>query len=157
MKTTILKMTFLGAITAAAMTSCNNSPEQKVEKAEEKVADAKANVVDAKQELNQARLDSSADYIKFKEYADMKLKENDRSIADLKEQMKKERKETREKYDKKIDELDQKNAALKTRVKEYKKEEDKTRWESFKDGFNKDMDDLGKAISNIAEKNRDNK
>jgi septal ring factor EnvC (AmiA/AmiB activator) len=143
MKTTILKMTFLGAITAAAMTSCNNSPDQKV--------------VEAKQELNQARLDSSADYIKFKEEADMKLKENDRKIADLKEKLKKERKETREKYDKQIEELDQKNTTLKTRVKEYKKEEDKTRWESFKDSFNKDMDDLGKSISRTAEKNRDNK
>jgi uncharacterized protein YeaO (DUF488 family) len=147
MKTTILKMILLASISTAGMTSCT-SPEKKVE-------DATIKVVEAKQELEQARADS-AEYAKYKENAEAQLRENDQKIADLKEQMKKEKKEIRMEYYKQLAELDAKNAKLKIRMQEYK-DGVKNEWASFKQQFNEEMNEVGKSISAVAQKNMNKK
>lgn len=147
MKTYILKIAFLACITTAATTSCNFSLEQKAETLEE----AKANVEEASQDLDIARLDS-AEYTNYKIESDKKLRENELLIADMKDKMKSERKESMVKYEKQLDSLDMQNSNLRNNMHMYNSE-GKANWERFKKGFNKELDALGKAISQLAERN----
>ena len=148
MKKQVIKMFLIGCITSVGITSCNNSPQAK----EEKVENAKENLADAKDNLAKAITDSTNDYNNYKSEMETKLADNDRQIADLKAAMKKEKKTTREKYEKLLAEIDERNEKLKNRMKE-NNETAKEKWADFKLGFNKDMDALGKSISDLAQKN----
>ena len=90
--------------------------------------------------------------IKYREDVQVRIEENDRKLAELKEQIKVEKKEARMASEKMLMELDQKNAKLKMGIQEYK-EGTKEKWEQFKMDFNRDLDDLGKSISDMANKN----
>ena len=134
----------LAGIVILGIAGCN-SPKQKAEKLE----NAEENVIEAQQELNEAVIDSTNEYDRFKAESEAKLIANDVKIAALKDQLKADKKEIRTKYEKQLTELEQKNAKLKSNIAEYK-ETDKNKWEKFKVSFNEDLDALGKAISGIA-------
>lgn len=139
-----LKTIALAGIVILGIAGCN-SPKQKAEKLE----NAEENVIEAQQELNEAVIDSTNEYDRFKAESEAKLIANDVKIAALKDQLKTDKKEIRTKYEKQLTELEQKNAKLKSNIAEYK-ETDKSNWEKFKVSFNEDLDALGKAISGIA-------
>ena len=139
-----LKTMALAGIVILGIVGCN-SPKQKAEKLE----NAEENVIEAQQELNEAVIDSTNEYDRFKAESEAKLIANDVKIAALKDQLKTDKKEIRTKYEKQLTELEQKNAKLKSNIAEYK-ETDKNKWEKFKVSFNEDLDALGKAISGIA-------
>lgn len=148
MKKNYLKSVFILFIAAAGMVACNNSPEKKAEKVE----DAKAAVIVATDELSKAREDSAAEYNKYKEMSEDRIHKNDSLIADLKLSLKEEKKEANDAYEKQLSALDEKNTKLKEKIQAYKAG-DRTKWESFKLGFNQDMDALGKSISSMANRN----
>ena len=139
-----LKTMALAGIVILGIAGCN-SPKQKAEKLE----NAEENVIEAQQELNEAVIDSTNEYDRFKAESEAKLIANDVKIAALKDHLKTDKKEIRTKYEKQLTELEQKNAKLKSNIAEYK-ETDKSNWEKFKVSFNEDLDALGKAISGIA-------
>ena len=139
-----LKTMALAGIVILGIAGCN-SPKQKAEKLE----NAEENVIEAQQELNEAVIDSTNEYDRFKAESEAKLIANDVKIAALKDQLKADKKEIRTKYEKQLTELEQKNAKLKSNIAEYK-ETDKSNWEKFKVSFNEDLDALGKAISGMA-------
>ena len=139
-----LKTMALAGIVILGIAGCN-SPKQKAEKLE----NAEENVIEAQQELNEAVIDSTNEYDRFKAESEAKLIAYDVKIAALKDQLKTDKKEIRTKYEKQLTELEQKNAKLKSNIAEYK-ETDKSNWEKFKVSFNEDLDALGKAISGIA-------
>ena len=147
MITNNFKMTFLVCIATVAITSCNFTTEQKAETLEK----AKANVEEASQDLDIARADS-VEYSNYKVESEKKLKENELLIADMKDRMKSERKETRLKYKMQLDSLDMQNSQLRNDMHVYSSQ-GKENWEKFKKGFNKELDALGKAISQLAERN----
>jgi DNA anti-recombination protein RmuC len=144
MKNRFLIMTILGCIATVGIASCVKTHEKKVETAE-------INVMEARQDLQQARIDST-EYMKYKADAEVKLKENKSKISELKATMNTEGKETQTQYAKMINELDQKNSEMEHRIKEFNSDS-KENWETFKFDFNKQMDELGKSISETAEKN----
>ncbi len=148
MKTSIFKFLVLAAVVGMVYISCNNSPKQK----EEKLNDAKDEVVDAKEDLAKSKLDSIGDFNKYKESIENKLIENERKIAELKAKNTSKDKSTQELYVKQLDKLEMKNAELKHKIEDYKQGPEQ-KWELFKIDFNKDVDDLGKSISNMAERN----
>jgi hypothetical protein len=140
-------MTLLICIATAVITSCNFSTEQKAETLEK----AKANVEEASQDLDIARADS-AEYANYKIESEKKLRENELLIADMKDRMKSERKVNRVKYKMQLDSLDMQNSQLRNDMHLYSSQ-GKENWEKFKKGFNKELDALGKAISQLAERN----
>ena len=135
-----------------ALIACNNSPEKKAEKVE----DAKEAVVTATNDLDKARQDSADEYNQYKTASESRIRENDSLLVVLKARIKEEKKEARTAYEKEVNAMEEKNEKLKAKIHEYK-ENDKSKWESFKLGFNQDMDALGKSISNLAHKNMDKK
>lgn len=140
-------MAFLACIAIVAITSCNFSTEQKAETLEK----AKANVEAASLDLDLARADS-AEYENYKIESEKKLKENELLIADMKDKMKSERKESMAKYKMQLDSLDAQNSLLRNNMHTYNSQ-GKANWEKFKKSFNKELDALGKAISKLAERN----
>ena len=148
MKTPILKMVVLAAIVSMVYISCNNSPKAK----EENLNEAKDEVVDAREDLAKATHDSISDFNKYKESIEKKLAENEKVIADLKSKNTSKDKSTQALYLNQLYKLEMKNGELKHKIEDYKEGPEQKR-ELFKVDFNKDVDDLGKSISNMAERN----
>lgn len=129
-------------IAGTMFVSCQSSAE--------KVDQAKENVVDAKQELNQAIKDS---IVQFRKESAQQITAYEQSIADLKAKIATEKKDVKATYEKSLEELEQKNELLKTKLNDFKDEET-DKWESFRDEFRKDMQDLGSAIKNFTVNNK---
>jgi hypothetical protein len=147
MKTNIFFTSLFICTASVVVTSCNFSTEQKAETLEK----AKANVVEASHDLDLARADS-AEFVYYKLESEKKLKENELLIADMKDRMKSERKVSMVKYNKQLDSLDMQNSHLRNDMHFYSSQ-GKENWEKFKKRFNTELDALGKAISQLAEKN----
>jgi hypothetical protein len=88
------------------------------------------------------------DWHDFKADAGIKINANEKRIGELQVKIKASSRKLKVKYDKEVVVLEQKNADLKTKINEYKYES-KDKWEEFKKGFNRDMDDVGKGIKNF--------
>jgi hypothetical protein len=84
----------------------------------------------------------------FKSNAEIKINANEKRIGEFKVKIKTASKEVKADYDKEITVLEQKNVELKKKINEYKYE-GKDKWEEFKQGFNRDMDIVGKAIKDL--------
>jgi hypothetical protein len=137
---TTLIVTFL-------ITACESS-SKKVEDAQKKVEQTKVNAIAANIELNQARKDSISNYKQFKKESEDRIIAQEKSIAEFKARIAKEKKANRAEYEKKLVQLEQKNSDLRKKLNEYK-DEGKGKWISFKIEFNHDMDELGKAFKDL--------
>ena len=84
----------------------------------------------------------------FKSNAELKINANEKRIDEFKVKIKTASIEVKADYDKEITVLEQKNVELKKKINEYKYE-GKDKWEEFKQGFNRDMDAVGKALKNL--------
>jgi ABC-type Na+ efflux pump permease subunit len=117
-----------------------------------KTADARKEVASAKKDLKEAKIDSAVDFQKFKKEAEIKIRENQEKIAELKAKKSNDSREIKAKYDKKVLALEKKNNELKNKIK--KADDTKTTmWTSFKREFNHDMDELGHAFKDIGVSN----
>ena len=88
----------------------------------------------------------------FKSDAEIKIKENEVRIGELKVKMKKSGKTFDAMYEKNIIALEQKNKDLRTKISNY--ESNQSDWEAFKREFNHDMDELGQAIKDLTVNNK---
>jgi F0F1-type ATP synthase membrane subunit b/b' len=144
MNKSMLLMVMFTMVLWSTFTSCNSSAK-KVENAEENVTEAKADLKDAKaeymQEVENYRIQSAEKY-----------DANVKSIEEFNLKIAKEKSQVKKSYDKQIAELEQKNMEMKKRMDEYRGES-KDQWEQFKSEFNRDMDQLGTALSNLTVKN----
>lgn len=136
-------MAFLSCITAAAITSCSSSPEQKAETLEF----AEANADEANPGM---ALEDSTEYANYKIESEKRLKENELLIADMKDKMKSERKVSPRKYKRLLDSLDMQNSQLRNNMQMYNAES-RVKWELFKKDFNRKLDTLDKSIAQMAD------
>lgn len=144
MRKSILLFTFIAVVSSLMYTSCKSSSE-KVENAEEKVTEAEQNLNDAQQEY-QADLDN------YRMQTASTIETNNRNIAEFNARIENEKNEVRAEYRTKIAELEAKNNEMKQKLDNYQSE-GKDQWESFKNEFNRDMDQLGRSISDLTTKN----
>ena len=115
---------------------------------EKKLGYADANPHQTNQVMKNTKTGFDKDWKNFKIDANLKIKANEKSIAEFKVKMKKEGKIFKAKYKKDVAVLEQKNVELKNKLRGYKYEgEDK--WEEFKAGFNHDMDVVGNSIKDF--------
>jgi hypothetical protein len=148
MKKIILKLAVALFLPVTMLTSCQ-SAATKAENSGDKVQDARENVAEAKQELNQALIDS---VMLFRKISDEKISKNEKTIAEFRVKIAKERKENRVRYEKNLAVLEQKNLDLKKKLAEYKEERNQD-WNEFRTEFNHDMDELGKAFDDLTVNN----
>jgi len=151
MKKIFLTQSVFVLVAAVIITSCQSSAN-KVETAQDKVRDAKEKVISAKSDLIIAQQDSNAEYQKFKKESDEKIMAHNKSIAEFKARIAKEKKEIQGKYEMELAILEQKNSDLKKKLDGFK-EEGKDKWDKFKAEMSRDMDELGKAFKDLTVKN----
>lgn len=141
MKTKYSILTAIVLINGLLFTGINFAQATKVETAKEKVKNAKL-------ELKDAQAESDKEYRQFKAYAELKISDNEKSIAELKVKMKTADEKFKIKYDEKVVKLEQRNIELKKKISDYKYE-GRDKWVIFKRGFNRDLKSVGKAIKDL--------
>ncbi len=134
-------------------TSCQ-TPAEKVDSAQNKVQDAKTEL---KQEQNDSSIaakkaENAAAWAMFKNEQNAMIAANDKNIAELKAQKKAAGKSMDAMYVKEIAALEQKNTDLNNRIIAYDK--DQSNWDVFRAEFSRDMNELGKSLSDFTTKNK---
>ena len=140
MKKNVIKLVAIFFIASAILIGCN-TPAAKEE-------DAKENVDEAKEDLDKANQEYLDEVQNYRNVTAAKIIENDKTIADFRLKIQNEKKEVKANYEIKITALDQKNKNLKQKMDDYNAT-GKTDWEKFKEEFNHDMDELGKAFQDL--------
>ncbi len=145
MKTSIKILFILVVASVTILMSCDN--------ANQKVANAENDVAEANEKLKAAENDYLVDVEKYKETVAAKIDANNKSIAEFDARIANEKKAVKAEYKQKISELESKNSDMKKKIDEYQVE-GKEKWETFKSEFDKEMDELGKSITDVfAQKN----
>ncbi len=140
-------------ITGSVFTGCK-SQTQKEKDAQAEVQDARDNLNKAQNNANAVELKAATDeeWAAFKSDAELKIKNNDVRIAELKVQMNKPGALFDGIYKKRILALEQQNHDLRLRIDAY--DRNNTDWETFKREFNHDMDELGNALKDLTVNNK---
>lgn len=150
MKKTLIIVNSLLLIAAGIISGCD-STTKKVEEARADVKSSKVDVLVANEKLSQAITDSTSEFKQFKKESEEKIAAYEKKINSLKLEISKGELEKRELYKKTLSELERKNNSLKAELRSFN-EDSKDKWDSFRDKFNKNMDELGQSISNFFSK-----
>jgi hypothetical protein len=92
------------------------------------------------------------EWITFKNESELKISNHEIRIAELNREIKNQGELSNAIYKKKIAYLDQQNKFMKARLESYEK--GPSNWESFKHGFNYDMEAIGKALKDFTVDNK---
>jgi outer membrane murein-binding lipoprotein Lpp len=152
-KTIIILSVATSVVLGGILTGCQSSA-QKEKAAQDKVQEAKQDLNAVQDDINtEARKVATAEEWKeFKIKTEEMISNNEKSIAELKAKIKRTGKTLDAMRENKIDKLEQLNRDLKARLEAY--ERDQSDWQSFKDEFNRDMDELGKALKDLTVDNK---
>ena len=153
MKKLIFTAAIATFVAATVLVGCQNTTKDEAA-AQENVEDARDNLDDAKEELSSAReAATKEEWQAFKDSTSATISQNEMRIAEMKAKMKKTGKTIDDGYDQKIEELEQKNKEIKLKVDQYKNDAGDD-WKSFKEEYNRDIDELGTAIKNLTVDNK---
>lgn len=144
MKNRLSALAAIAIVSGAMLTGCNMQ-DKKVETSKDMIQDAKEDVAEANMAMASA-------IEQFKEESAKLIAANEKSIAEFKRKSAEEKVADRAMLEEKVAELEQKNVALKEKLADYKNDGTK-KWDAFKEEFNHDMKELGKAFSDLTVKN----
>ena len=142
-------LNFAAVIIATALFCGCMSNDQKKEDASNRTQVAQENLNAARNnETKVAQNVATEEELKtFRLESELKIKNNEVSIAKLKLKMNKPGSALDEVYARRIDSLQIKNQNLKTRIGNYEKIH--TDWNKFKRDFNRDLNELGKNLNDL--------
>jgi len=153
MKKTIVNLALTTFIATTVLVGCQDSTKKEAA-AQDNVENAREDLDDAKEELSDARRAATEqEWQAFKDSTNATIAQNEIRIAEMKADLKKRGKSIDEAYAKKIEDLEEKNREIKSKVEMYKNDTSSD-WESFKEEYNRDMDELGKAFKNLTVDNK---
>ncbi len=141
-----LKMALAAVLLTASsgLISCNDTSENKSTNTDE----TKHEMVEVKAEKE--KVDTEKDYVAFKLETDRIVAKNEAKMLELKIKMMTMKADTRTQFQKDLDAVNVENEKLKANIKTFKNgTEDNL--EDFKKTINKDIDQLGKSISALAD------
>jgi hypothetical protein len=147
MKKTIITLAVVVSVVSGTLFTACGPATPKEEAAKDQVQQAKDELKDAQKAA------TAEEWQAFKDESEVKIKDNEIRIAELKAKIKKSGKELDALYEKKIEALEQQNKDMKARISAYETNK-KSDWESFKREFNHDMDELGKALKDLTVDNK---
>ena len=129
--------------------SCCVSTDQKKEEAGNRtqVAQDNLNIAQENEKKVDEKVATETELKTFRLESELKIKNNEVSIAKLRLQLNKQGSTFDEVYARRIDSLQLKNQNLRTRMGNYEKTH--TDWEKFKRDFNRDLYELGKTLNNL--------
>lgn len=132
------------ALFAVSIASCGTSTES--------TAEAKAKSDKAYQDSMDANNDYLAEIESYRKESAEKIEENNKSIAEFKLRIDKQKAEAKADYVAEINRLEQKNTDIKKKLDDYQGE-GKEKWKTFKEEFGRDMENLGNAFRDLTVKN----
>ena len=144
MKKLIFTLTATILLAGGIFTSCNTAAE--------KVDNAKDKSIKADEDFNTAKEEYLADVENFRRETDAKIEANKQMIADFTVKIASAKKDAKAYYTEQIAVLEQKNTAMKQKLDEYEVT-GKDNWDTFKEEFSRDMNDLRVAFKNFTIKN----
>jgi chromosome segregation ATPase len=127
-------------IAGSLLIGCNNNKE--------KVEEAKQDVKQANQDLKDAQAKYDKEWAQFKIDAEKKINDNETTIEKLKSEIKSTNAKLKATYEKEVTVLEQKNIELKKKINEFKYD-GIDKWEEFKQGFNNEVDAVGKSLTDF--------
>lgn len=149
MKKFIYLFSAITLITGTSLVSCNNSTEDGTTDNDTKKDTV---IIEEKNDVVTVKVATSEEWAAFKTDAEAKIEANEKRIAEIKVNMKKPGKLFDKMRAERIEALEQRNRDLRLKITAY--ETNKTDWDKFKEEFNHDMDELGKAIGDIFTDNK---
>ena len=142
---------YLGIVVFMAGTissSYGQVPDKQSAKARENLKEEKKDVVVAKQDLKIAQRDSASEYQKLTKESEVKFKNNEKAISELRASITKSNSKEQAKDQKKVSLLEEKNNALKKELADYKTL-GQVAFKKFKTEFNRDLDQLAKELKDF--------
>ncbi|PKL81642.1 MAG: hypothetical protein CVV24_14200 [Ignavibacteriae bacterium HGW-Ignavibacteriae-3] len=124
-------------IAGTLLTGCDSNRENVKEK-----------VLQANQDMADEQAQYEKEWQQFKIETELKIDANKKKIDDFNAAMKTTSKKFKAKYENVVLTLEQKNIELQKKLNNYKYE-GKDNWEKFKQGFNDEMDSVGKALNDL--------
>jgi hypothetical protein len=152
MKKYIIILAASTMVAASALFTGCETPEKKVENAQDKVQDAKRDLKEVQKDAEAQKMADSDAFRVFKTESEVKIRDNEIFIDDLRTKMTKSGRKLDAMYEKTIADLEQKNRDMRARIDSYGKNQGD--WESFKREYNRDMDELGVALKNLTVDNK---
>lgn len=126
-------------LTSIFFTSCKS--------AQQKETIAKENVVEANQDFTDTKISNANDWIIFKAESRSKIIDNEKRIAELRVKINEPGNTFDGLYRTRIEKLEAKNTELKSKLNNY--DGNQTEWKTFKNDFNRDMDEIGNNIKDL--------
>ena len=148
MKKLILSLVAVAFIAGTTLTTFGQAPDKQAVKARENLKEEKKDVVVAKEDLKVAKNDSISEYQKLSKESAIKLKSNEKSIADLRTAITTKNSKDQVADQKKLSLLEVKNNNLRKELADYKVE-GTTKFNAFKTEYNKDLDQLAKELKDF--------
>jgi len=148
MKKLVLSLAVVAFMAGTLSTSFGQVPDKQSEKARENLKEEKKDVVEAKQDLKVAQKDSVSEYQKLTKESEVKFKNNEKSVADLRAAITKSNSPEMATNQKKVSILEEKNYNLKKELADYKVL-GQTQFAAFKTRFNRDLDELAKELKDF--------
>ena len=148
MKKLILSLVAVAFIAGTTLTTFGQVPDKQAGKARENLKEEKKDVVVAKEDLKVAKNDSISEYQKLSKESAIKLKSNEKSIADLRTAITTKNSKDQVADQKKLSLLEVKNNSLRKELTDYKVE-GTTKFNAFKTEYNKDLDQLAKELKDF--------
>jgi hypothetical protein len=148
MKKLVLSLAVVAFMAGTLSTSFGQVPDKQSVKARENLKEEKKDVVVAKQDLKVAQKDSVSEYQKLTNESEVKFKNNEKSVADLRASIMKSNSPEMASNQKKVSILEEKNYNLKKELADYKVL-GQTQFATFKTRFNRDLDELAKDLKDF--------
>jgi len=148
MKKLVLSLAVVVFLAGTVSTSFGQVPDKQSVIARENLKEQKKDVLVAKQNLQVAQKDSISDYQKLTNESQVKFKDNEKSIADLRASIAKSNSKKQASDQKKVSLLENKNNSMKKELADYKVL-GQTDFATFRTDFNRDMDKLAKELKDF--------
>jgi len=148
MKKLFLSIAAVAFMAGTISTSFGQVPDKQSVKARENLKEEKKDVVVAKQDLKVAQKDSVSEYQTLTKESDIKLKSNEKCIADLRATITKTNSKEMANDQKKVSLLEVKNNNLRKELADYKVL-GQTEFTSFKTRYNRDLSELAKELKDF--------
>lgn len=129
--------------------SCKDSPKENKEELET----AKQDLLDAQSDLQESVYDSVTDYQAFRESFEVKILENEKRLEEMKKGITASKRVGNLEKEKELSKLEAQNIMLKAKIQDFELGTFE-KWELFKIDLNKELDEVGKSISEMADRNK---
>ena len=141
----IVVVAILGFATVVFLMGCQSTSKTRSE-------DSKESMGEAGPDSQSVGAGYSDDWRKFKAGSEIRIQDNENSIAAFKEKMDKSGTRMKVEYKKEIARLEKANRGMKKKLEEYKSVGGGA-WADFKTGFNNEMDEPGEALKKLTSDN----